>query len=205
MKKISCPHLLTVVYEKLSAGADNNRADRGIFFFTGPLLLVLTTIFEFMRGQFLSMMICGFFSIFWLSFGLLQLPTLELAASYSATGNAAEGAATPAYNAAIALYLVVLGFALLTFFIFTLKTNVVLAMIIGLAMVAIYILSAAYFKVSQGDYSLATRLQHVRNPICNIICFAIFQTNENATTGGRSYPLCGWDSWLVHDGRDNVV
>lgn len=135
----------------------------GIFFFTGPLLLILATIFEFIMGSFLSMMICGFFSVFWFSFGLLQLPNLGLAASYSSTGSAAEGAASQGYNAAIALYLVALGCALLTFFFFTLKTNVVLAMIIGFATVAIYILSAAYFKVSYGDYGTAIKLQHVRS------------------------------------------
>jgi uncharacterized protein len=102
------------------------------------------------------------FTIFWLSFGLLQLPTLGLAASYSPNGDdAAAGAASVGYNAAIALYLVVLGGTLFTLFIFTLKTNVVMTLIIGLATVAIWILSAAYFKVSIGDYPTAMTLQHV--------------------------------------------
>lgn len=74
-----------------------------------------------------QMMVMSLFAVFWLSFGLLQLPTLGLAAAYSSTGNAAEGAASKEYNAVIALYLVVWGFALLTFFVFTLKTNAVFA------------------------------------------------------------------------------
>jgi hypothetical protein len=107
------------------------------------------------------MMICGFFSVFWFSFGLLELPTMGFAASYSATGNAAEGAASVGYNSGIALYLIALGCTLFTFFIFTLRTNVVLAIIIGLATVAIWILSGAYFKVSSGDFGMASQLQKV--------------------------------------------
>jgi hypothetical protein len=37
-------------------------------------------------------MVCGLFSVFWLSFGMLQLPTLGLAAAYSSDGDAAAGA-----------------------------------------------------------------------------------------------------------------
>lgn len=153
-----------------------DKIKRGIFFFTGPLLLVLTTIFEWVMGRFLSMMICGFFSVFWLSFGMLQLPTLNIAASYSTTGtDAAAGAASVGYNAAIALYLVALGGALFTFFIFTLKTNTVLALIIGLATVAIWILSGAYFHVSTGDYVMATNLQHVWFPFpLSVLCPFVF-------------------------------
>lgn len=39
-------------------------------------------IFEWIMGNFFPMMVMGLFSVFWLSFGLLQLPTLQLAAAY---------------------------------------------------------------------------------------------------------------------------
>lgn len=107
------------------------------------------------------MLVCGLFSVFWLSFGFLLLPTLNLAGAYSTTGSAAEGAATPAYNAAVALYLIVWGFALLTFFIFTLKTNVVFAGIFFFVTLGAWILSGAYWKVSTGDYGQAMQLQKV--------------------------------------------
>ena len=56
------------------------------------------------------MMVMSLFAVFWLSFGLLELPTLGLAAAYSKSGtNAAEGAASPEYNAVVALYLIVWG------------------------------------------------------------------------------------------------
>jgi len=132
----------------------------GIFFFVGPVLLILTTIFEWIMGNFFSMMVCGLFSVFWLSFGMLQLPTLGLAAPYSTTGtNAVTGAASPEFNAVIALYLIVWGFALFTFFIFTLKTNVVFALIFLFVTIAAWVLSGAYWMVSKGNYGSAENLQ----------------------------------------------
>lgn len=114
-------------------------------------------------GNFLPMMICGMFAVFWLSFGTLQLPTWQIAASYSESGtNAAEGAATVGYNAGIALYLIVWGFTLATFFVFTLKTNMVFAMIFFFVDAGVWCLSAAYWKVASGDYDTAEKLQKVR-------------------------------------------
>ncbi|KAK5939421.1 hypothetical protein PMZ80_008725 [Knufia obscura] len=133
----------------------------GIFFFVGPLLLTLGLIFEWIMGNFFSMMVMGLFAVFWLSFGLIQLPTLALSSAYSPTGDAAEGAASVGYNATIALYLIVWGFALFTFFIFTLKTNMVFAGIFLFVTVAAWVLSGAYWKVASGDYAMAGQLQKV--------------------------------------------
>ena len=127
----------------------------------GPVLLILTTIFEWIMGNFFSMTICALFAVFDLSFALLDLPTLGLAASYSKTGNAAEGEASLEYNAALALYMTVWGFALLTFFIFTLKTNVVFATILLCVTIAAWIVAGAFWKAAAGDYATAGHLQKV--------------------------------------------
>lgn len=128
----------------------------------GPVLLILTTVFEWIMGNFFPMMVCGLFSVFWLSFGMLQLPTLGLATPYSADGtDAITGGASKEYNAVIALYLIVWGFALFTFFIFTLKTNSIFALIFLFVTLGAWVLSGAYWKVSTGDYDQARKLQKV--------------------------------------------
>ncbi|KAF4621918.1 hypothetical protein G7Y89_g14428 [Cudoniella acicularis] len=132
----------------------------GIFFFTGPLLLTLACIFEWIMGNFFSMMAMGMFSVFWLSFGVLEAPTWGIAASYSATGDAAAGAASVGYCAAVALYLTMWGFWLFTFFLFALKTNTVFALIFLFAFISSFINAAAYWKVSTGEYDMAVKLQH---------------------------------------------
>jgi uncharacterized protein len=153
-----------MLYERSSrvtAFPDHIYINRGIFFFTGPVLLLLTTIFEWVMGNFLPMMVCGLFCVFWLSFGILQLPTAGIAASYSTTGSVSEGALSVGYNAGIALYLMALGFTMFTFFIFTLKTNAVFALIFAFTTSAVFTLSSAYWHVALGKYTMAVRLQHV--------------------------------------------
>ncbi|KAK0749085.1 GPR1/FUN34/yaaH family-domain-containing protein [Schizothecium vesticola] len=132
----------------------------GIFFFTGPVLLLFAMVFEWVMGNFFPMMVMGLFAVFWLSFGMLQLPTLGLALPY-ATEADPTGMSSPQYNAVIALYLLVWGFALFTFFIFTCKINAVFASIFGLVTTACWVLSGAYWKVTKGEFEMAGRLQTV--------------------------------------------
>ncbi|USW56156.1 Putative acetate transporter GPR1/FUN34/SatP family [Septoria linicola] len=141
-------------------GASGLPAVVGIFFFVGPLLLTLAAIGNFIIGNFFPMMATSLFAVFWLSFGVLQLPILGLAAFYSADGTSAtEGSTSAGYNTVIGLYLIVWGFAFLTFLVFALKTNMVFSGIFAIAAVAVWVLSAAYFKTGQGEYVLAMQLQ----------------------------------------------
>jgi len=114
-------------------------------------------------GNFFPMMVMGLFAVFWLSFGLLQLPTLQLGLPFSSETDP-TGAGAPAFNAAIALYLLVWGFALFTFFIFTCKINAVFAAIFLLVSLASWVLSGAYWKVVAGDFDAAGKLQKVGFP-----------------------------------------
>lgn len=141
----------------------DHKSNRGIFFFVGPVLLLFAMVFEWIMGNFFPMMVMGLFAVFWLSFGMLQLPTLQLAAPYEAALDVPTGAGalTPEYNAVIALYLIVWGFALFTFFVFTCKINTVFALIFLLVSVACWVLSGAYWKVAEGEYEMAGRLQKV--------------------------------------------
>ena len=111
-------------------------------------------------GNFFPMMVMGLFAVFWLSFGMLQLPTLQLGAPFASSSDP-TGLGAPEYNASIALYLIVWGFALFTFFIFTCKINAVFASIFLLVSVASWVLSGAYWKVVQGDFDTAGKLQKV--------------------------------------------
>jgi uncharacterized protein len=87
-------------------------------------------------------MVMGLFTVFWLSFGVLQLPSLGLSLPYATSGDP-TGSAAPAYNTDIALFLIVWGFALFTFFVFTLKINTVFALIFALASTACFVLAGA--------------------------------------------------------------
>ncbi|RYP57549.1 hypothetical protein DL770_010641 [Monosporascus sp. CRB-9-2] len=140
----------------------------GIFFFTGPLLLLFAMIFEWVMGNFFPMMVMGLFTVFWLSFGVLQLPSLGLGLPY-ATEADPTGTMSSEYNAAVALYLVCWGFALLTFFIFTLRINVVFAMIFFLTTTATWVLAGAYWKLVSADYEAAQKLQKTGGAILFVV------------------------------------
>lgn len=140
----------------------------GIFFFVGPVLLIFAMVFEWIMGNFFPMMVMGLFAVFWLSFGCLQLPTLQLGAGYATTADP-SGYGSPEFNATVALYLIVWGFALFTFFIFTCKINAVFAAIFLLVSCGAWVLSAAYWKVSQGEYAQAAKLQKAGGALLFIV------------------------------------
>lgn len=148
-------------------------------------------------GNFFSMLVMGMFAVFWLSFGVLQTPSWGIAASYSATGDAAEGAASVGYNAAIALYLTMWGFWLFTTFIFTLKTNTVFALIFLCAFISSFIFAGAYYKVSTKEYDMALKLQKVSESIQLLWELVLIKP------GWRSYILRIGRSWILHHSRDD--
>jgi FtsH-binding integral membrane protein len=112
-------------------------------------------------GNFSPMMVCGLFCVFWLSFKILQLPTAGIAALYSKTGNASEGALSVGYNAGMALYFMASGFTMFTFFIFALKTNRAFAFIFACTTSAVFILLSAYWHFALEKYTMAIHFQHV--------------------------------------------
>ncbi|KAI1097991.1 GPR1/FUN34/yaaH family-domain-containing protein [Jackrogersella minutella] len=139
-------------------GAEGTTPVAGIFFFVGPVLLLFSMVFEWIMGNFFPMMAMGLYAVFWLSFGMLQLPTLQLGQPYATTGDP-TGTMSPEYNSTVGIYLIVWGFALFTFFVFTLKVNAVFAMIFASATSAVWTMSGSFFKLAAGNYEAAASLQ----------------------------------------------
>ncbi|EPE06961.1 plasma membrane protein [Ophiostoma piceae UAMH 11346] len=129
----------------------------GIFFF-GAFLLYMGMIGEWVIGNFFSMMVMGMFGTFWLSFGLLQLPTLNLGAAY-ATDVDPTGTGSTAWNAGLGLFLLAWGFAVFTLGVFTIKINVVFVLIFVLIDAFAFTMSGCYWRASLGDFETAARLQ----------------------------------------------
>lgn len=121
---------------------------------------------------------------------MLQLPTLGLAASYSATGSAAEGMVSKEMNAVIALYLLVWGFAMGTFFLFTIRINLVFAGIFGFVTVGAWVLSGAYWALSNGHFDKALKLQKVSDWLIVVDRYDVL------TCRRRVEPYCSsWHAW----------
>ncbi|KAJ4298385.1 hypothetical protein N0V88_003415 [Collariella sp. IMI 366227] len=162
----------------------------GMFFFVGPVLLTFAMVFEWIMGNFFPMMVMGMFAVFWLSFGMLELPTLQLGLPY-ANGDDPTGLASREFNAVIAIYLIVWGFALFTFFIFTLKINVVFAAVFLIVSVAVWVLSGAYWMASWENYAAAMKLQKAGGALLFVdallgwyMCFNIMAEEMRMNSGG---------------------
>jgi succinate-acetate transporter protein len=130
-----------------------------MFFFTGPVLLILATIFEWIMGNFFSMLLMGMYTVFWLSFGVIETPTSIIKLEHSSISNVVEGNPSAEYNAAVALYLTAWGFWLLTSFVFSLRTNLVFALVFLCGFVSSFVFAASYWKVNTGDHKIAMELQ----------------------------------------------
>ena len=153
-------------------------------------------------GNFFSMMVCALFDAFWLSNGLVHLPSLGLAAPYSASGtDNIQGATSPEYNAALALFYIIWGFALVTYTVFTLRTNVVFLLIFAFSFVGTFTLSGAFWKVSTGDFVMAHNLQMVSEPFR----FLAIDTEQPNSQAPDTDVLAGWRCAFVCRGRSGVV
>jgi uncharacterized protein len=105
--------------------------------------------------------ISGAFAAFFLSFGVLINPIWGIAAAYSPTGDAAEGAATPAYNVAIGFYLIFWGLVLFILLVGSTRTNLVFVFVFFTLEIGVFLLVGAFFKAADGDGALAGHLQKV--------------------------------------------
>lgn len=78
-------------------------------------------------------------------------------------------------NAVIALYLLVWGFALGTFWLFTIRINLVFAGIFGFVTMGAWVLSGAYWALSNGHFDKALKLQKVSDGLivdrCSVLNF----------------------------------
>lgn len=84
-----------------------------------------------------------------------------IASAYSASGDAAEGAATPAYNVAVGFYLIFWELVLFLLLVGSTKTNLVFVFVFFTLDIGVLLLIGAFFKVASGQDVLAGHLQKV--------------------------------------------
>jgi uncharacterized protein len=82
-----------------------------------------------------------------LSIGVLFVPSLGIVASYSPTGDIAEGLASEGFNTALGVYLI--GWSLATFvlLICTLKTNIAFVITFAILDAGLFIGAASHFRM----------------------------------------------------------
>ena len=96
-------------------------------------------------------------AIFWLSIGILFVPSFGIIASYPG------GALDPGFNADLGLYLVSWGLALFVILVCSIKTNITFVILFTILDAGFFIFAAGHFQVTAQNYDTAAILTKV-NP-----------------------------------------
>lgn len=139
-------------------GATSPVAGLGGYYYLGGLCMMLGGFLEFFLGNTFPFVVFVSFGGFWLSFATTLNGTYGIQAAYSATGDAAAGAASKGYNTAFAFYLVFWAVLCFIYLIISLRTNLVFAMIFFTVDMDFILLSAAYFDLGAGNVARAGKM-----------------------------------------------
>lgn len=159
-------------------------SDIGAYFFFGGLLMILGAIGEFFIGNTFPFVVFGSFGAFWLTFAATLQPFYNAYGAYSPDPtNAAAGLNTGAFNASFGFFLVFMGLLCLVYFVLSLRTNIVFALIFLTLTPAFGCLAGAYWQMANAFYAGAT----VAPPITATLLLA---------AGALTFvtDLCGW--WI---------
>ncbi|RWA10107.1 hypothetical protein EKO27_g5007 [Xylaria grammica] len=175
--------LSMVLLEWQSAGGFGARANVGSYFFLGGLLVLLGGIGEWILGNTFPATVFCLFGGFWLTFGATIVPGNGAYGIYSTSGITAEGLDEPQFYATFSFFLVAMALLCTVFTVASLRTNIVLFVLLLLLVPTcktllpylfdgnysttnfdgetVGALSASFFAVAHGLPARAKTLQHV--------------------------------------------
>ncbi|KAJ5211574.1 uncharacterized protein N7498_003220 [Penicillium cinerascens] len=136
----------------------NGIAFTGPIVFLGGLLLLITSILEFILGNTFPCVVFGTIGAFWFAFAATMIPSFNAAAPYSSsTTDTAAGLASPGFLNTYAFLFVTMAVLMLIFMICATRTNIVYTLIfLGLLLVFL-LLTAAYWQLGQGNTAIGNR------------------------------------------------
>jgi len=178
------------------ATAASSTAMLGAFYACAGIGLYIACIMEWIVGNTFPSVVFGTFGGFWISYGFIVQPTLDLAASFSPAANstngitaAIAGAASRQYNSGLALYFAVWGIMCVIYFIAALRTNVPFALIFLSLIFAFELISAAYFHTGQGNTAMATMEFKIAGGFAFITALSGMWVNISLLLASVGYPF----------------
>lgn len=133
-------------------------SDVGAYFFFGGLLMILGSVGEWIIGNTFPFVVFGSFGAFWLQFGATLQPFYNAYGAFSTTSSPAEGLTTVGFNASYAFFLLFMALLCLIYFICSLRTNLVFAIIFLTLIPAFICLAASYWQLAKGNAATAGTL-----------------------------------------------
>lgn len=132
-------------------------SDIGAYFFFGGLLMILGSVGEWFIGNTFPFVVFGSFGAYWLTFAATLQPFYNAYGAFSPSlTNPGEGLATQGFNASFGFFLLFMGVLCLIYFICSLRTNIVFAIIFLTLVAAFGCLTGAYWHMAEAYGAGAT-------------------------------------------------
>ncbi|KAL2847195.1 GPR1/FUN34/yaaH family-domain-containing protein [Aspergillus pseudoustus] len=135
----------------------NGVAFIGPIVFLGGLLLLITSILEFILGNTFPCVVFGTIGGFWFAFAATMIPSFNAAAPYSASSDTAAGLASASFLNTYAFLFVTMAILMLVFLICATRTNLVYTLIFLTLFLVFIFLTAGYWTLGQGDSVVGNR------------------------------------------------
>ncbi|KAJ5475733.1 hypothetical protein N7475_001462 [Penicillium sp. IBT 31633x] len=136
----------------------NGVAFIGPIVFLGGLLLLITSILEFILGNTFPCVVFGTIGAFWFGFAATMIPSFNAAAPYSSsTTDTAAGLSSAGFMNTYAFLFVTMAVLMLIFMICATRTNIVYTLIFLSLLVVFLLLSSAYWSLAGGKTTSGNR------------------------------------------------
>ncbi|KAJ5350818.1 GPR1/FUN34/YaaH-class plasma membrane protein [Penicillium brevicompactum] len=131
----------------------------GVLILFGGVLLVLSSILEFVIGNTFSSVVFGHLGAFCLAFGASMTPAFNSAAPYSpSTMDTLAGLHSPGFLNTFAFFFLFMGLLMLIYALCATRTNAVYVAIFTSLILVFTLLAAAYWKLGKEDAVAGNRL-----------------------------------------------
>ncbi|OQD86324.1 hypothetical protein PENANT_c008G03699 [Penicillium antarcticum] len=136
----------------------NGVAFIGPIVFLGGLLLLITSILEFILGNTFPCVVFGTIGGFWFAFAATMIPSFNAAAPYSSTAkDTAAGLSSAGFLNTYAFLFITMAVLMLIFMICATRTNIVYTLIFLSLMIVFLLLSSAYWLLGEGSAATGDR------------------------------------------------
>ncbi|OJI96280.1 hypothetical protein ASPVEDRAFT_48517 [Aspergillus versicolor CBS 583.65] len=136
----------------------NGIAFTGPIIFLGGLLLLITSVLEFILGNTFPCVVFGTIGGFWFAFAATMIPSFNAAAPYSSSAtDTSAGLTSAGFMNTYAFLFITMAVLMLIFMVCALRTNVVYTLIFLSLLMVFLMLSAGYWRLGEGESDVGNR------------------------------------------------
>ncbi|KAJ5176296.1 uncharacterized protein N7482_002173 [Penicillium canariense] len=151
----SCIHVRDLHDGKVFETLSKSRETSGPIVFLGGLLLLITSILEFILGNTFPCVVFGTIGGFWFAFAATMIPAFNAAAPYSPSAtDTSAGLSSASFMNTYAFLFITMAVLMLIFMICATRTNVVYTLIFLALLLVFLLLSSAYWRLGEGDVAV---------------------------------------------------